>query len=135
MVWQRQPTEYLLAEIRVLRPRCLAFHYQFFLHSLSISKHLSSVIDATAKVSIDSPGVLLEASTGFEQRTYLLLGEPSKLKNSVDESKECIQDGSNLLTAQVKATSYERAIEQPLDCVIHSTFIWYVTLRRTIYIF
>ena len=135
MVWQRQPTEYLLAEIRVLPPRCLAFHYQFFLHSLSISKHLSSVIYATAKVSIDSPGVLLEASTGFEQRTYLLLGDPSKLKNSVDESKECIQDGSNLLTAQVNATSYGRAIEQPLDWVIHSTFIWYVTLRRTIYIF
>jgi len=73
------------------------------------------VIYATAKVSIDSPGVLLDASTGFEQRTYLLLGDPSKLKNSVDESKECIQDGSNLLTAQVNATSYERAIEQPVN--------------------
>jgi hypothetical protein len=84
------------------------------LHSLRISKHLSSVIDATAKVSIDSPGVQ-EASTGFEESKYLLLGDLSKLKNSVDESKECIQDSSNLLTSQVKATSYERAIEQPVN--------------------
>ena len=134
MVWQRQPTEYLLAGMRVLRPRCLAFHDQFFLHSLRSSKHLSSVIDATAKVSIDSPGVQ-EASTGFEEGKYLLLGDLSKLKNSVDESKECIQDRSNLLTAQVKATSYERAIEQPVNWTLNSTFIWYVTLRRTIYIF
>ncbi|WP_332960934.1 hypothetical protein [Microcoleus sp. AR_TQ3_B6] len=104
------------------------------MHSLSISKHLSSAIYAAAKVSIDSPGVL-EASTGFDQRTYLLLGDRSKLKNSVDESKECIQDGSNLLTAQVNATSYGRASEQPVDWAIHSTFIWYVTLRLTIYIF
>jgi len=72
------------------------------------------VIDATAKVSIDSPGVL-DASTGFEEGKYLLLGDQSKLRNSVDESKECIQEGSNLLTAQVKATSYERAIEQPVN--------------------
>jgi hypothetical protein len=72
------------------------------------------VIDATAKVSIDSAGVL-DASTGFEQGKYLLLGDQSKLKNSVDESKECIQDSSNLLAAQVKATSYERAIEQPVN--------------------
>jgi hypothetical protein len=92
------------------------------------------VIYATAKVSIDSPGVQ-EASTGFEQGKYLGLGALSKLKNSVDESKECIQDGSNLLTAQVKATSYERAIEHPVNLAINSTFIWYVTLRRTIYIF
>jgi len=92
------------------------------------------VIDATAKVSIDSPGVQ-EASTGFEEGKYLLLGDLSKLKNSVDESKECIQDRSNLLTAQVKATSYERAIEQPVNWTLNSTFIWYVTLRRTIYIF
>jgi len=85
------------------------------LHSLRNSKHLSSVIDATAKVSIDSAGVQ-EASTGFEEGKYLLLGDLSKkLKNSVDESKECIQDGSNLLTPQVKATSYERAIEQPVN--------------------
>jgi hypothetical protein len=92
------------------------------------------VIDATAQVSIDSAGVL-DASTGFEEGKYLLLGDLSKLKNSVDESKECIQDGSNLLTAQVKATSYERAIEQPVNCALNSTSIWYVTLRRTIYIF
>jgi hypothetical protein len=92
------------------------------------------VIDATAKVSIDSPGVQ-EASTGFEEGKYLLLGDLSKLKNSVDESKECIQDPSNLLTAQVKATSYERAIEPPVNWTLNSTFIWYFTLRRTIYIF
>lgn len=72
------------------------------------------MIDATAKVSIDSAGVL-DASTGFEQGKYLLLGNLSKLKNSVDESKECILNRSNLLTAQVKATSYERAIEQPVN--------------------
>jgi hypothetical protein len=72
------------------------------------------VIDATAKVSIDSAGVL-DASTGFEEGKYLLLGDRSKLKNSVDESKECIQDGSNFLTAQIKATSYEMAIEQPVN--------------------
>ena len=30
MVWQRPPTEYLLAEIRVLHSRCLAFHDPFF---------------------------------------------------------------------------------------------------------
>lgn len=80
------------------------------------------MIYATAKVSIDTPGVQ-DASTGFEEGKYLLLGDPSKLKNSVDESKECIQDGSNLLTAQVKATSYKRAIELPVDWIIHSTFI------------
>ena len=72
------------------------------------------MIDATAKVSIDSPGVP-EASTGFEQGKYLVLGDRSKLKNSVDQSKGCIQNRSNLLTAQVKATSYERAIEQPVN--------------------
>jgi len=93
------------------------------------------VIDATAKVSIDAAGVH-EASTGFEQGKYLLLGDLSKLKNSVDKSKECIHDGSNLLTVQeVKATSYERVIEQPVNRTLNSTFIWYVTLRRTIYIF
>jgi hypothetical protein len=101
---------------------------------LRSSKHLSSVIYTTAKVSIDSAGVL-DASTGFEEGKYLLLGDLSKLKNSVDESKECIQDASNLLTAQVKATSYERAIEQPVNWILNSTFIWYVTLRLTIYIF
>jgi hypothetical protein len=53
----------------------------------------------------------------------LLLGDLSKLKNSVDESKGCIQDRSNLLTAQVKATSYERAIKLPVDWILHSTFI------------
>jgi hypothetical protein len=67
------------------------------------------VIDATAKVSIDSAGVL-DASTGFEEGKYLLLGALSKLKNSVYESKECIQGGSNLLTAQVKFTTYKMAI-------------------------
>ena len=72
------------------------------------------MISATAKVSIDTPGVG-SASTGLEEGKYLLLGDRSKLKNSVDESKECIQDGSNLLTAQVKATSYERAIEHPVN--------------------
>lgn len=72
------------------------------------------MIDATAKVSIDTPGVQ-EASTGFEQGKYLVLGDRSKLKNSVDESKGCIQNRSNLLTAQVKATSYERAIELPVN--------------------
>jgi hypothetical protein len=80
------------------------------------------VIDATAKVSIDSAGVL-DASTGFEEDKYLLLGDISKLKNSVDESKECIQDGSNLLTAQVKATSYEMASEEPVNWARNSTFI------------
>jgi hypothetical protein len=65
----------------------------------------------------------------------LLLGDLSKLKNSVDESKRCIQDRSNLLTAQVKATSYERAIEHRVNFAINSTFIWYVTLRRNLYIF
>ena len=84
------------------------------MHSLRSSKHLSYVIYTTAKVSIDTPGVQY-ASTGFEERKYLLLGDRSKLKNSVYESKECIQDGSNLLTAQVKTTSYERAIELPVD--------------------
>jgi hypothetical protein len=92
------------------------------------------VIDATAKVSIDSPGVQ-EASTGFDQGKYLVLGDLFEVKNSVDESKGCIQDRSNLLTAQVKATSYERAIEQPVNWTLHSTFIWYVTLKPTIYIF
>jgi hypothetical protein len=81
------------------------------------------VISATAQVSIDTPGVQ-SASTGLEEGKYLVLGDRSKLKNSVDESKECIQDGSNLLTAQVKATSYQRAIELPaVDWIIHSTFI------------
>ena len=81
------------------------------------------MISATAKVSIDTPGVG-PASTGLEFGKYLLLGDLSKLKNSVDQSKECSQDGSNLLTAQVKATSYQRAIELPaVDCIIHSTFI------------
>ncbi len=81
------------------------------------------MISATAKVSIDTPGVG-SASTGLEFGKYLLLGDRSKLKNSVDESKECIQDGSNLLTAQVKVTSYQRAIELPaVDWIIHSTFI------------
>ena len=81
------------------------------------------MISATAQVSIDTPGVQ-SASTGLEEGKYLVLGDRSKLKNSVDESKECIQDGSNLLTAQVKATSYQRAIELPaVDWIIHSTFI------------
>ncbi len=92
------------------------------------------MIYTTAKVSIDSAGVL-DASTGFEEGKYLLLGDLWKLKNSFDDSKECIHDASNLLTAQVKATSYERAIEQPVNCALNSTFIWYATLRRTIYIF
>jgi hypothetical protein len=37
------------------------------------------VIDAIAKVSIDSPGVQ-EASTGFEEGKYLLLGDPIEVK-------------------------------------------------------
>lgn len=90
------------------------------------------MIYAAAKVSIDSPGVH-EASTRFEESKYLVLGDRSKLKNPVDERKDRIQDGSNLLTAQVNATSYGRAIEQPVDLAVHSTFIYYVTLRRTIY--
>lgn len=92
------------------------------------------MIYTTAKVSIDTPDVQ-EASTAFEEGKYLVLGALSKLKNSVDENKGCIQNRSNLLTAQVKTTSYERAIEQPVHWAIHSTFIWYVTLRHTIYIF
>ena len=81
------------------------------------------MIYPTAKVSIDTLGVQ-SASTGLEFGKYLLLGDRSKLKNSVDESKECIPDGSSLLTAQVKVTSYERAIELPaVDWIIHSTFI------------
>lgn len=72
------------------------------------------MIYTTAQVSIDTPGVQ-EASTGFEEGKYLLLGDRSKLKNSVDQSKGCIQNRTNLLTAQVKATSYERAIEQPVN--------------------
>ncbi|MEG4392997.1 hypothetical protein [Microcoleus sp. BROC3] len=92
------------------------------------------MIYATAKVSIDSPGIL-DASTGFEERKYLLLGERSKLKNRVYESKECIQDGFNLLRTQVNVGSYGRAIEQPIDWAMHSLFLWYVKLMRTIYIF
>ncbi|MEG3987266.1 hypothetical protein QUA13_08890 [Microcoleus sp. S28C3] len=90
------------------------------------------MIYATAKVSIDFPGVH-DASTRFEKSKYLVLGDRSKLKNSVDERKDRIQDGSNLLTAQVNATSDGRAIEQPVDLAIHSTFIYNVTLRGTIY--
>jgi len=53
VVWQRQPTEYLSAEIRVLRPRCLAFHDPFFfLHSLRSSKHLSSVIYLGMQIAV-----------------------------------------------------------------------------------
>ena len=109
MVGQRQPTECLLAEIRVLRHRCLAFHHQLFFaqHEELKAPFLCDLY--TAKVWIDSAGVL-DTSTGFEEGKYLLLGDLSKLKNSFDDSKECIQDASILLTAQVKATSYDRAI-------------------------
>jgi hypothetical protein len=92
------------------------------------------VIYAATKLSIDSPGVH-DASSRFEESKYLVLGDRSKLKNPVDESKERIQDGSNLLTAQVNATSYGRVSEQPVDLAKHSTFIYYVTLKPTIYIF
>ncbi|MEG4587805.1 hypothetical protein QUA54_21685 [Microcoleus sp. MOSTC5] len=90
------------------------------------------MIYATAKVSIDFSGVH-DPSTRFEESKYLVLGDRSKLKNSVYERKYRIQDGSNLLTAQVNATSYGRAIEQPVDLTVHSKILYYVTLMRTIY--
>ncbi|MEG4206427.1 hypothetical protein QUA20_21180 [Microcoleus sp. Pol7_A1] len=93
------------------------FTISFFWHRFWFSKHLSSVIYATAKVSIDFPGVH-DASTRFEESKYLVLGDRSKLKNPVDETKHRIQDGSNLLTTQVNATSYGRAIEQPVDLAV-----------------
>ncbi|NQE35105.1 hypothetical protein [Microcoleus asticus] len=75
------------------------------------------MIYATAKVSIDFPDVH-DASTRFEESKYLVLGDRSKLRNPVAERKDRIQDGSNLLTAQVNATSYGRAIEQPVDLAV-----------------
>ncbi|MEG4941494.1 hypothetical protein [Microcoleus sp. F4-D5] len=92
------------------------------------------MIYATAKVSIDSPGIL-DASTGLDERQYFLLGDRSKLKNRVYDSKECIQDGFQLLRTQVNAASDGKAIEQPVDWAIQSLFLWYVKLRCAIYIF